>query len=386
MCAKAGNSTDPPEPANASAGARNNMNNSEREDTDAHDVLRQLADELRHAVLGVAWRQWRALGASVVVRPTARADSRSGPDDRCGVHSLVDPEALVLVSLALMQDERRLGDVLRDWTARNSDLLSVQRTKNLAADYPDALRAPLSDRLAWIATVAQDAGKDMRWRSLSHGRAEASGRDTLPGSTPQKVSEARAYGIHAPSDASTKSRATRARLTADATLLLRLRLGIGVGVKADLLAFLLTQNEAWLSVRDIAEAIRYSVAAVRRAVDDLATARMIELRLGQAASYRATHAAWSPILGFTGYPPQWAGWHERFVFASDFLHWVDTSRNHSMSVYAFGVKGRQLIERHCRAFTHNEEAIGGGHTPVQNWGAAVSRPVRALATWMDEMA
>ena len=81
------------------------------------------------------------------------AASDAGDESRRLPHALVDPEALVLVSLGLLDHERRLGDLLHDWGARNSDLLSVQRIKNLARDYPESVRVPLSasDFFPWIA-------------------------------------------------------------------------------------------------------------------------------------------------------------------------------------------------------------------------------------------
>ena len=103
----------------------------------------------------MAWRQWRTVGAQTSAKARGRA--------------LVDPEALVLLSLTLMEHERRLADVLVDWMAWNSDLLSVQRMKNLVTSYPESTR----DRLGWLAGVALKAGKDLRWRPLAKGAEHA---------------------------------------------------------------------------------------------------------------------------------------------------------------------------------------------------------------------
>lgn len=386
MCAKTWNSPNPPEAA--SAADQQGAGDSGRRESDARDAretLHQLAAELRRAVLDVVWRQWRSLGAGAVVRPGARAASRAERGAGHDLHTLVDPEALVLVSLVLLHDERRLGDLMHDWGARNSDLLSVQRVKNLEADYPEPVRGPLAQRLAWFATVARDAGKDLRWRSLAQGWADAGERRPEPA---PEAGEAGVWarGAHAPQRASTKSRATRARLTAGPTLILRLRLGVGVGVKADLLAFLLARVEEWATVRDVADAIGYTVAAVRRAAEDLAAARLIESLDRQPASYRATRGAWAPLLGLEDRPPRWASWHERFVFAAAFLDWAEVARERPLSAYAFGAHGRQLLERHRPAFERDLVAVWGEHSPVPDWGAFVGRSVRSLAAWMEQMA
>lgn len=371
MCAKSSDSHNPR--GGVSAAPRGGSSSSEA--PDARELLQQLAAELRRAVLDVAWRQWRALGAAAAVQTGAGTPAR-GRGTVHELHCLVDPEALVLVSLALLQDERRLGDLMQDWGARNSDLLSVQRMKNLEADYPEPVRGPLAGRLAWFATLARDAGKDLRWRALAEAGADADVHRSEPAR----------YARGGPSGASTKSRATRARLTAGATLLLRLRLGLGVGVKADLLAFLLARGEEWGSVRDIAGAIGYTVAAVRRAAADLAAARLIESRHGQPASYRATYGAWAPLLGLKDRPPRWAGWHERFVFATAFLHWAAVARERPLSDYAFGAHGRQLLEQHRPAFERDVVAVWSEHSPVSDWGAFVGQSVRSLAAWMEKMA
>lgn len=371
MCAKSSDSHNPPGPASAAHRGRSSSSGA----SDAQALLRQLATELRRALLDVAWRHWRALGAAAAVRTDAHTASRERTTGR-ELRSLVDPEALVLVSLLLLEDERRLADLVHDWGARNSDLLSVQRMKNLEADYPEPVRGPLARRLAWFATVARDAGKDLRWRALAEGVSAAGGGGSeLPRDTRGGVS-----------GAPPKPRATRARLTAGATLLLRLRLGLGVGVKADLLAFLLARGDEWASVRDVADAIGYTVAAVRRAAEDLAAARLIESRHGQPASYRATYGAWAPLLGLDDRPPRWASWHERFVFAAAFLHWADVARERPLSDYAFGAQGRELLEQHRPAFERDLVAVWSEHAPVPDWGAFVERSVRSLAGWMKEMA
>ncbi len=390
MSAKTSDSSKPPEGDAKSLGApgpgnRGGGKPSESGMPDAHAELQQLADRLRQTLLTVAWRQWRVLGAGAVHWPSKGEGPRGGKDSRRHPHALVDPEALILVSLVLLDHERRLSDLLHDWGARNSDLLSVQRMKNLEADYPAPVRGPLSHRVAWFAAVARDEGKDLRWRSLAQDWPGelAKGQDKLPPAL--SAFSTRAYGAHAPADAKTKTRAVRARLVAGATLMLRLRLGLGVGVKADLISFLLARVEEPATIREISDATRYTVAAVRRAADDLAAARLIESLDGQPAGYRVTYDAWAPLLGLHERPPRWASWHERFQFASAFIQWADVARERPLSTYAFGANGRDLLERNRPAFERDLVAVWSAHSPVQDWGAIVGRSVRSLTSWMEEM-
>lgn len=371
---------------------------------DARAELERLADGLRQSLLTVAWQQWRALGAGAAggrASEGERPRGLGGQGRRRLPHTLadtlVDPEALVLVSLLLVDHERRLGDLLHDWGTRNSDLLSIQRMKNLEATYPEPVRGLLSQRLAWFAAVARDEGKDLRWRSLAQGWSGPSAGD--PGESAESQNETsaeasshkRMYGAHAPRNAPTKMRAARARLVARSTLMLRLRLGLGVGVKADLVTFLLARAEEWATVRDIADATGYTVAAVRRAAEDMAEARLIEARSiesrnRQPASYRATREAWAPLLGLRYPPLSWGSWHERFRFATAFLHWAEVARERPLSAYAFGSQGRQLLEQHHVAFERDQVAVWSSHSAVEDWGEFVGRAVRSLGSWMEETA
>lgn len=319
--------------------------------------LRDLANLLRESALDVAWRQWRALGASAAMK-NQRARH---------LQSLIDPESLVLFSLLLIDEERRLADLIPDWMVLNSDFLSVQRVKNLAHDYPKQVQSKLVSRLGWVASLAVEKGKDFRWKSLIGSR-----------SSQHQSQSFRTTG-------GSKVRAVRGQLTESSTLLLRLRLALGVGVKADVIGFLLGTRDDWITVREIAEATAYSAVAIRRAVDDLAAARLIQALDAQPAGYRAERERWADFLRVTG-PPVWLYWHQRFAFVSAFVAWVDAVQDRPLSAYAFGAHGRQLMEEHERAFEHDNIRLLMRHPNVSDWGAYVKDAIRALASSMEKWA
>ena len=163
---------------------------------------------LQERTLGVLWRQWGTLGASTASHPA---------------RGLIDPEALVLASLAFQDEERRLADVLRWWATTGAPLLSVTRIRNLARQFPVSVR----DRLGEFAACALGEGRDFRWRPLARPSGRPAGRRR-------------------------KALGREPKVLAPPALLLRLRLGFGVAVKADLLAVLLGSPGGWLSVREIA--------------------------------------------------------------------------------------------------------------------------------------
>jgi hypothetical protein len=307
-------------------------------------TLAALADVLREAALEVVWRQWGAVGGAVSVKHRAE--------------SLVDPEALVLVSAALAPRELRLADVLSDWVLRNSDLLSVQRMRNLAGTYPAAVQA----RLAGIARIALVEGKDHRWKAL--------------------VADAH----HTQSDLprrGNKPRASRVRVSEAAALMLRLRLAFGVGIKADLLTLLLTaETQAWTSVSMMASATSYTVAAVRKAVGDLTESRLVDARAGTRTEYSAARPRWQALLGITTLP-SWRDWQGRFRFVVAFLAWADDAERRPLTSYVLASRGRDLIEAHPEAFRWSGDEDWSAHLVATEPNVLVPA-IHRLASWMDE--
>src|SRR5688572_23827424 len=80
----------------------------------------------------VCWRQWRSLAAAGM------------PIGKRLVASIIDPEALVLLSLAVRQHERRLDDQLLWWAALGTSLTSLQRMRTLLADFPKRMQGELA--------------------------------------------------------------------------------------------------------------------------------------------------------------------------------------------------------------------------------------------------
>jgi len=309
-----------------------------------------LARDLRHSATELAWSQWSALGATVTTTTAARA--------------IVDPEALILLSLVLRHHERRLTDVLESWMAINSSLISVQRIKNLRDGLPTLAPA----ELPWIAGVALDRGKDARWGSL------------VPASAAPDVHPRR-----------NKSRAVEARFQTAATLMLQLRRGLGVGVKADILSCLIgvwNQGREWASATMLAEATGYTAAAVRRAADDLAAARFIRaLESVQSSTsaqrmYTAELPAWKSLLQVGEVGLKWRWWADGVAFIADFLAQEETVRDRAISRYAYETLARELIERHRHALTRDRLVNPSEFAQVTDWPVVLERTTAAVRAWI----
>lgn len=307
----------------------------------------ELANELRQATLDYLWRQWRVVGAGVTSSSPAR--------------TIIDPEALLLMSLTMLEHERRLADVVWSWIDVNHALVSVQRLGNLREHFPPAV----AQRLAALAAFRVDRKKDPRWKSLRMAGADELGQRPA------------------------KTRAVNPHFSSWATLLLQLRMGMGVGAKADVLAFILGLNPnspEWASVPMIAESIGYTTTAVRRVADDLAAARFIRVLdtpdTDQATRMFSAHPApWASLLGITFNQPGWGYWRERFQFVVAVLSWLDGEAARPTSAYTQDVAARDILNRHGAAL-RKDRII----EPIDFAGAELNRSYlvfasKALATW-----
>ena len=286
------------------------------------------------------WIQWRSLGAFIETDRLAR--------------TVVDPEALLLVSLTLRHHERRLWDVLASWAQNGSQLFSLQRVKNLLDRYPELTR----DRLAEFAHRARAEGSDFRWRSLA-------GTDSGPAARKQDLWEAYPSLWH------------------PSALVLRLRLGIGVGVVPDLLSFLISLGGQWASARLIAQATEYSVYSVRRVADDMASAQLIESTQAKPVQYRVKIEAWHELLGTGGELPEWHFWHQVYSFAAKAIIAEESGDWEGLSPYLLSTKLRDLVEDHQDAFILNHiDLPDPSRYAGEEYLPAFAEMIENLAAWI----
>ena len=259
----------------------------------------------REAAARAVWTQWGAIFTSAGGRRAARA--------------IVDPEALLLGSLALMGHEPRLWRVARLWARYGARLLSVQRAKNIGRLFP----ASVGEQLGEFARIAVADGGDVRWRSLA-------------GDSP----EAERVGRREPQ--------ANWLLEGGPALMLRLRLGFGVGIKADVVAYLVGRAGGGATVQQIAKATQYYGRAVRRAIEELAASGFIEARSTAPASYRADLGKWAELLAIgADDPPAWRPWVSVYAFVAALDAWA--SGPAPQSAFVLASEARDLMAEHKRA-------------------------------------
>ncbi|HVG43857.1 MAG TPA: hypothetical protein VM890_03975 [Longimicrobium sp.] len=301
----------------------------------------EIGSAAREAVADAVWRQWSLLGAPVV---------GGSPAPR----SVIDPEALLLLSASIRSSERRLDDVLGWWATAGSTLLSVQRTTTMLRRFPPSTRAGVAS----FASPAVEAG-DGRWATLVRAAGEAS-------------------------LASRGKRGGEPRLVPYPALMLRLRAGFGVGVKADLLAILLSMDGTDATVRSLSQASGYTPAAVRRAAQEIESAAFARRTHGRPVTYYVDPGRWAALLengGTLGNGRGWRSFAQLFAFLAWVGAWADEQRD--ASPYVASSTARDLYEAHRPAFELNRIRVPD---PSGSTGAeyldAFAATVRMVGEWL----
>lgn len=270
-----------------------------------------VGEGLEEAGIEAVWTQWSALGAGTI---------QSGSS----VSSIIDPEALLLLSLYLISKEKRLRDLTKWWAEVGSELMSVQRTKTLVEDFPSAAEKRLRTYSYW----AVESG-DRRWKTYAEKPGDASERERKGPKEPH--------------------------LRSPSSLLLRLRAGFGVSAKADVLAFLLGTGEQEATVKKAVRATGYSRATISGALGDLSRAGFIRESGGRPVEYHAPTEPWKAVLfapkpgrseedahGLNRKEPKWRYWGQLFAFLARTREWA--SEAESLSEYMASTKARDLFE------------------------------------------
>ncbi len=247
--------------------------------------------------------------------------------------AIIDPEALLLVSLWLIPREPALRVTVHEWITQWSDLLSVQRTRNIAKGYSSDVQAELRA----VAVTAQERAKDFRWSPIIKG-SEGSARSA---SADEDSAAADGETIGLISDDG------RLPVEHAALLVLRFRMALGVGARADALAYLLARGSAWSTVTEIAQATGYTPSAIRRALDRMAAAKIVLMVDDGATRYRCDPAPWAALLSLHAPVAPWQYWLQHFTFVATFVEWADSVARRKLTAYAI-TEGMRSVARKFR--------------------------------------
>ncbi len=231
--------------------------------------------------------------------------------------TIIDPEALILVSLAFGEGEARLIDLVAAWAGAGSFLVSKPRFKSIAALFPPDVEARVGD----FARYAAEAG-DASWKRLATPADPA-------GSAPRE------------------KKAGPLRLVEGPSLVLRLRAGFGVNAKADILALLLGLDGGAADLNVLTAATGYSDPAVRTATQEMVVAGLIREIEGRPSSFYVDSGPWARVLQSPSIPP-WHYWAALFPFLTAVERWGRDAMDDGWSDYVAGSKARDLYDRYER--------------------------------------
>ena len=290
-------------------------------------MSRQTAENLvklaSSAAVEACWNQWALLGAPI---------SHQRPEE---LKSLIDPEALLLLSLSMHHHEYRLRDLTSWFAAVGSKLLSVQRVNRFLPHFPSVTR----EGIAEFAGLAIRAG-DNRWKKY--------------------------LGEWIADSAIVEWEKPVLQLFSRAALILRLRAAFGVGLKTDLLALLLTRQGRAASVKNITIATGYSGPAIRSATDDMVVTGLVRESPDRPVEYYLDVGAWQEMF-LTHTPssvslenpgisqaPDWCYWMQLYSFLSSIEEWASAPETQGLSPYLLSSQARDLFQDHEKALSVNQ--------------------------------
>ncbi|MGK7312316.1 MAG: hypothetical protein ACN0LA_08745 [Candidatus Longimicrobiales bacterium M2_2A_002] len=307
---------------------------------------RRIAEE---AAIDAAWAQWTALMS--LATPTG--DRRPW--------TIIDPEALILVSLAFGAREARLRDLVAAWAGAGSFLISKPRFKSIGALFPPDVEARVGD----FARYAAEAG-DTSWRRLA--TSAETGR-----SAPREKKPGPLRPVEGPS------------------LVLRLRAGFGVNAKADILALLPGLDGVAADLNTLRAATGYSDPAVPTATAEMVLAGLIREIQGRPSSFWVDPEPWAGVLrsyrleaqGDAPSIPPWHYWSVLFPFLTAVDRWGRKAVEEEWTDYVASSRARDLYETHERQLVRaGIESIPPGAGRGSEFLGAFGAIVSAVRDWI----
>ena len=240
----------------------------------------EMHDLLADATLELAWSQWTAIGVA-----GTHATGRT----------IVDPEALLLATLAVGRSDARLFDEALDWVAANAQSLDMARLRRLGKRATPEQHRLLGlvaqvaikhgaksgfNQIAWAGLLAREQQGDYSPEPLF--RSQRSDAEAWA-----QVDQQFADAGFLRSSPDLRGMSRNPDATRPACLRFRARGLVGPGAKAEVLTYLWTHE--WAHGRLVAERAAFNQAPVAEYLSALAEAGLADRRSdGRRTLYRLT--------------------------------------------------------------------------------------------------
>jgi hypothetical protein len=217
--------------------------------------MASIEDRIVDRTLSLAWSLWTEMGVP-------------GTEDRRHSDVALDPEALVLLTAGVQDDDPRLRDEALDWCIRYGQFISGSRLRNLLSRSNERTREGFG---VFAATVNENSG--LRWRGATE---------------PRRYEPTRRSRIE--------------DFTRPSLITLRLRALFGVNAKAEVLRVYASDPEAEHSASDLAREVGFTKRSVWNALDGLSKGGLLEaLPVRNSIRYRLRTPS---LLKFIGRRPK----------------------------------------------------------------------------------
>jgi len=306
-----------------------------------------IRDKAGQIALRTVWKQWSLLGSM----------ARTTRDE--GEIRVVDPEALIVASIGLRSEERRLEEVLGWWACEGTQLLSIQRMKRVSQQVGESD----TDYVSEYAGLAQRFGH-RSWKRYAVG-------DSSVLATSYRRSS------------------NEIRLRGPSNLILRLRAAFGVGAKPDVLSYLISMYNDSASVSEISRTLGYTQKAVRDSLKDMTLAGLVSESRGRPASYAADRLAWDQILQTNGRDednlPEWCMWAAFLPFLLSIRAISSNIVSGGLNNYLANSHARDRVEQFSFAFEYHKISVPDGLAfPGLNYAVAVLELLDSLENWLNQ--
>ena len=264
------------------------------------ESLKNFKSNFLETLIQFLWRQWSVLGVAGYER---------GHDTW-----VIDPEALLLLSLNLARYEPRLFDEIMDWLATNGNVINIQRIRSISKeeDFQSQILMPA------IASTMCNKGKATKWQGLTQlSPINKTIQELFFKKTGEPVSHFgvpdpvfRKYGfLRGPLEL--RGHTLPVRVTHNPGLLFKLRALWGINARAEIFLYLLTHETG--HPRKIAKETYYFQKTVQDALVEIVRSGIVYIqKKGKEKHYWVRREDWFQLLQLTEPHPIWISWPPLF--------------------------------------------------------------------------
>ncbi len=294
-------------------------------------LISELKERTQQAFLEFAWRQWAQMGVS----------ANAVGFDRWAI----DPEAMVLFTVAVARYDPRLFDEILDWIARNRRLLTMQRLRNLTS------RFSVDARL--VGATMASAGEPVPSQWL---KSQVS--DQSPGDVPVFSSDVvgfvgepdpifAEYGYLRPRVVlSGKSREPDIKIPANFAF--QLRHLLGPGSRSEVMRILLTFRDGPLDAARLSDEVGFAKRNVNDTLASLTASRTVKARWsGNERLFVAYRDKWATLLEVAPSAerfPLFVSWVHLLPASLEIIAWLDAEAERNDSEYIVSSRAREVME------------------------------------------